>query len=102
MKISNEDTLRTAQISPVRPTNLESSATDGSDTATVPTSAATVSFSAAANDMSNAKAAIDDVPAERVAFVNSLKQQVEAGTYHVSSSDIADKIMQSAIADSQL
>jgi flagellar biosynthesis anti-sigma factor FlgM len=99
MKISSEESLRAAQIGPVRPTTINSSANSGTDATDAVSSAATVSFSSTAQDISNAKAAIDNVPAGREQFVSSLKQQVEAGTYNVSSGDIADMMLRRASAD---
>jgi len=75
------------------------SASGGTTQTNDATPAATVSFSSAAQDIATAKAAIDNVPAGREEFVNSLKQQVEAGTYNVSSSDIADMMLRRASAD---
>ena len=100
MKISNEESLRASQVGSVRPTTNTTSAASGNDQASEATPAATVSFSSAAQDISNAKAAIDNVPAGREQLVNSLKQQVEAGTYNVSSTDIADMMLRRASADS--
>jgi flagellar biosynthesis anti-sigma factor FlgM len=99
MKISNQESLRAAQIGSVGPTTSNATAAGGSTATNEATSAATVSFSAAAQDINTAKAAIDNVPAGREQFVNSLKQQVEAGTYNVSSGDIADMMLRRASAD---
>jgi flagellar biosynthesis anti-sigma factor FlgM len=99
MKISNEQSILASQVGTVSPTSNTSTATAGSNPSDDTTSAATVSFSNAAQDIANAKAAIDNVPAGREQFVNSLKQQVEAGTYNVSSSNIADMMLRRASAD---
>jgi len=99
MKISNDESLRASQIGPVGPTTNNTSASGGTTQTNDATPAATVSFSSAAQDIATAKAAIDNVPAGREEFVNSLKQQVEAGTYNVSSSDIADMMLRRASAD---
>jgi flagellar biosynthesis anti-sigma factor FlgM len=99
MKISNQESLRASQIGSVGSTTSNTSATSGNTDSNEATSAATVSFSTAAQDIATAKAAIDNVPAGREQFVDSLKQQVEAGTYNVSSSDIADMMLRRASAD---
>ncbi len=99
MKITNQEALRATQIGSVQSTNT-TSATSGNAQTNDATPAATVSFSSAAQDIATAKAAIDNVPAGREQFVNSLKQQVEAGTYNVSSSNIADMMLRRASADS--
>ena len=92
-------TQRTAPSTTTAPSG-DRTAASGNDQASEATPAATVSFSSAAQDISNAKAAIDNVPAGREQLVNSLKQQVEAGTYNVSSTDIADMMLRRASADS--
>jgi flagellar biosynthesis anti-sigma factor FlgM len=100
MKITSEESLRASQIGSVGPINNNTtSAAGGTNQSNEATPAATVSFSTAAQDISTAKAAIDNVPAGREQFVNSLKQQVEAGTYNVSSSNIADMMLRRASAD---
>ena len=43
--------------------------------------------------------AVNAAPDTRVALVDKLKAQVESGTYHVSSADIADQIVRRAQAD---
>jgi len=111
MKISNDDSIRTSPTTPIQPTALpgqsESNQTPYSSTQT-PTPAAQVELSAEAKALSASKAeaaqylaAVKAVPETRDDLVNKLKTQVESGSYHVTGTDIAEKILQRAAAERQ-
>jgi flagellar biosynthesis anti-sigma factor FlgM len=51
-----------------------------------------VSVSAAANEFGVARRAVSELPDVREAHVKRLQAQLQSGTYHVSSSDIAARI----------
>lgn len=102
MKISDAESTRASQIvgvsspqSTVDSTQAQSSAT-GSGSAP----AATVELSQSAQTINQARQAVDAVPDTRDDLVAKIKSQVDAGTYHVSSSDIADQMYRRAQADS--
>ena len=52
-----------------------------------------VSFSAAANELSVARMAMREIPDVRETRVIQLREQLNAGTYQVNSSDIAARIL---------
>ena len=61
--------------------------------------AAQVSISTTAEDIQRVKDVIAQLPDVREDRVQALKAQVESGTYHVSSEDIADLMIRRALAD---
>ena len=63
------------------------------------TSAATATFSDRAQQIARAKAAVAASPDTRDDLVNSLKTQVDNGTYNPSSSDIAEMMLRRHAAD---
>jgi len=63
-------------------------------------SAAMVSFSPQAQEIARAKEAVNATPDVREDLVNSLRDQVQAGTYNPRSEDIADMMMRRQAADS--
>ena len=105
MRITNEESLRASQITPVAPV-AGRAATTTTDTATAASPAASVELSAQAQAMAAAKAeaarfvpAVNAAPDTRDALVNDIKARVDAGTYNVSSADIADQMIRRAQAD---
>jgi negative regulator of flagellin synthesis FlgM len=64
--------------------------------------AATVSFSAQAQEIAKATAAVAAAPEIRTNLVNSLKARIDKGEYNVSGADIADMMMRRHDADSSL
>jgi negative regulator of flagellin synthesis FlgM len=66
------------------------------------TPAATVSFSAQAQEIAKATAAVAAAPEIRTNLVNSLKARIDKGEYNVSGADIADMMMRRQSADSSL
>ncbi len=101
MKISDNETLRAAQITPVAQTTSVSSAAKAASQAygKNATPAAQVEFSEQAQAIAVAAVAVDAAPDVREGLVARLKSQVDAGTYHVSSADIADQMLRRAQAD---
>jgi len=55
----------------------------------------TVAFSDFAKELSIAKTAVDQTPDVRQSRVDDIKQQMQAGTYNVTASQIADKLLNS-------
>ncbi len=101
MKISIEESARAAQLTPVVPVAGSQSQAE-QDAVAAPqtdTPAATATFSTQAQDISRAKAAVAAAPDVREDLVASIKQQVDSGTYKVSSSDIAEMMMRRSEAD---
>jgi len=97
MKISVTESTRAGQISGVNPTQ---SAAGNEDTINGGSPAATVELSPSAQTINAARQAVAAVPETRDDLVNRIKAQIDAGTYHVSSSDIADQMVRRAQADS--
>ncbi len=105
MKISSEESLRAGRIEPIKP--AQSGAVKSQPAATPGNGpAASVELSAKAQALSAAKAeaahylpAVQAAPETRDDLVSRLKSQIEAGSYHVSSADIADHIVRRAKAD---
>ena len=106
MKISNTESIRAGQIAPVSAAPSISPSNRTADSGNGAAPAATVELSAQAQALSAAKTeaarftpAVTAVPDTRDDLVASLKARVDAGTYHVSSSDIADQIVRRSQAD---
>ena len=106
MKISSEESQRASRIEPIAP--AQSGAAKAQPAARpVQSPAASVEVSAQAQAKAAVKAeaaqylpAVNAAPETRDDLVSRLKSQVEGGTYHVSSADIADQIVRRAKADS--
>jgi len=109
MKISNDESVRAAQIAPAQPpVSLSSLHQHKAGHKEVPTDtpAVHVEISAQAQALSASKAeaahylpAVQAAPETRDALVTSLKAQVEGGTYHVKGADIAEQILRRSAAD---
>ena len=109
MKITNDEAVRaSSSIDPVAAANrrVQSTAPAAKTAAPGVGPAAQIELSDRAQALSAARieassyvAAVNAVPETRAALVDKLKTQVESGTYHVSSADIADQIVRRAQAD---
>lgn len=109
MKITHDESNRAAQIAPTQA--LASVSKTGASPApyqglNTPAPAAQVELSAQAQALSASKAeaaqylpAVQATPDTRDDLVSKLKTQVESGSYHVSSTDIADQILRRSAAD---
>jgi len=100
MRIQGDESVRASQLLPSSPVSGQGTAgqtggTDSSDDSP----AATVDFSSQAQQIQNAKAAVNAVPDVREDLVASLKQRIDSGNYHVSASDIADMMLRRTSAD---
>ncbi len=105
MKISNEESLRATRIEPIAPAQSGPVKTPAT-AAPGEGPAAQVEISEQAKTLAATKAeaahflpAVQAAPDTHAALVDRLKTQVENGTYHVSSADIADQIVRRAQAD---
>ncbi len=108
MKITNGEAIRASSVESVAAANLRTQpATPAAKTAGPGAGpAAQIELSAQAKALSAAKTeaagylpAVHAAPDIRTSLVDKLKAQVESGTYHVSSADIADQIVRRAQAD---
>jgi negative regulator of flagellin synthesis FlgM len=101
MKISDSESLRASQVGSVR--SVSGPGTNGSlvgqDQSNGASPAATVELSSQAQTVASATGAVNAVPETRDDLVANLKAQIDAGTYSVSSSDIADQMIRRARAD---
>jgi len=61
--------------------------------------AASVELSSRAQEIQLAKQVVNNSPDTREELVQSLKSQIDNGTYHVTGGEIADLIMRRAYAD---
>ena len=110
MKISNDEAVRaSSSINPIAAANLRAQPTAPAAKTAGPGAgpAAQIEISDQAKALSAAKTeaasylpAVNAAPDIRTSLVDKLKAQVESGTYHVSSADIADQIVRRAQADS--
>ena len=107
MKITNDEAIRAASIDPISAPKLAPQ-TPGQGAAATPGAgpAAQIEISAQAKALGAAKTeassylpAVHAAPDIRTDLVSKLKTQVDSGTYHVSSADIADQIVRRAQAD---
>ncbi len=105
MKILQEEAvnaMRTGQVAGTAGVNQSAAPVQGTvDTsaAASESSAATVSFSSRAQDISKAQASVNAAPEVREDLVQSLKSRIDSGTYNVSGADIADMMMRRHAAD---
>lgn len=100
MRIQGDESARAAQVSSPAPvSNQTGSGSQTENTSDSSTPAATVNFSSQAQQIKSATAAVNATPDVREDLVASLKQKVDSGTYHVSSSDIADMMIRRTTAD---
>jgi len=99
VKISEQEVSRLLAYSPFERTG-STSRTATADTAVVRTApAASVEISGNAQEVRRVTDLIKQLPDVREDRVQALKAQIENGTYHVSSEDIADLIIRRALAD---
>ena len=105
MKISNIESARASQVTPISSTQGVASTTRTADAGNGATPAATVELSPQAQALAAAKTeatqyvpTVNAVP-DREAKIAELKSRIAAGTYQVSSSDIADQMLRRAQAD---
>ncbi len=101
MRITDTESLRAGQVSPVAPTQTITPQAKAAAQAygKGATPAAQVEFSAQAQAIAVAAVAVDAAPDVREDLVAKLKSQVDAGTYHVSGKDIAEQIVRRSQAD---
>ena len=107
MKITNDEAVRAAGVAPVAAVNprtpaataAKAAAPGAGPAAQIELSAQAQALSAAKTEAANYLPAVNAAPDIRTSLVDKLKAQVESGTYHVRSADIADQIVRRAQAD---
>src|SRR5690348_1359669 len=99
MRIQSNESARASLTPAVSPAANQQGHSNSAGSSAAGSPAATVDFSAQAQQIQNAKAAVDATPDVRQSLVDSLKQKVDSGTYKVSSSDIADMMLRRHAAD---
>jgi negative regulator of flagellin synthesis FlgM len=102
MKISTEEVTRLMAMMPSERGENRSQTvltSPSQNTYALYRKAAEVEMSLEAKEMQQVKKWVDQVPDVREARVRELKAQVDAGTYNVSSEDIADLMLRRIIAD---
>ena len=99
MKISEQEVSRLLSFSPTERTGRSSYAVVAEDRISQGERAAQVDISVAAQEVQRITQLINRLPDVREDRVQALKAQIENGTYHVSSEDIADLIIRRALAD---
>ena len=113
MKITNDEAVRAGSIESVAAANLrtqpaapvaKTAGPGAGPAAHIELSAQAQALSAAKTSAAKTEAvsylpAVNAAPDVRTSLVDKLKAQVESGTYHVSSADIADQIVRRAQAD---
>jgi flagellar biosynthesis anti-sigma factor FlgM len=105
MKISSEQAIRANAIDPIpatqsNPQKSTPTSTPGNGPAAiVDLSAQAQALTAAKSEAAGYLSAVKAAPDTRTDLVAKLKSQVDSGTYHVNSSDIADQILRRAQAD---
>jgi|GEM_PF-1229755 len=109
MKITNDEAIRARSIDPISAPKLQPHTPRPTAKTTVPGAgpAAKIEISEQAKALGAAAKteaavyvpAVNAAPDIRTALVDRLKSQVESGTYHVPSSDIADQIVRRVQAD---
>ena len=107
MKITNDEAIRASSIDPIsapKPTpqtpSQKTAATPGAGPAAqIEISAQAKALGAAKTEAASYLPAVQAAPDIRIDLVSKLKTQVDSGTYHVASADIADQIVRRAQAD---
>lgn len=99
MRISGEQSNAASRINSVNAPVASNSPAHAGVEDTGASSAATATFSARAQEISRAKAAVNAAPDTRDDLVNSIKDRVDAGTYNPSSDDIAEMMLRRHAAD---
>ncbi|MDR3711140.1 MAG: flagellar biosynthesis anti-sigma factor FlgM [Capsulimonadaceae bacterium] len=98
MRITGEQSNAASRINSVSGAHAPAAAQSGADESPM-SSAATATFSARAQEISRAKAAVNAAPDTRDDLVSSIKDRVDAGTYNPSSDDIAEMMLRRHAAD---
>ncbi|MEW6519944.1 MAG: flagellar biosynthesis anti-sigma factor FlgM [Thermodesulfobacteriota bacterium] len=62
----------------------------------------TVDLSSSSRDVQKMKEILDQTPAMRMEMIESLKKQIDEGTYQVDSRDIADKMLDELLSENKL
>ena len=108
MKITNDEAIRAAGVDPISVPKLQPHTPNPSHIVAAPGAgpAAQIEISAQAKALGAAKTeaasylpAVAAAPDIRTDLVSKLKAQIDSGTYHVASADIADQIVRRAQAD---
>ena len=102
MKSSTEEVTRLMALMPSERGNNRSQTvltSPSQNSSSLYQKAAEVDMSLKAKEMQQVKKWVDQVPDVREERVRELKAQVDAGTYNVSSEDIADLMLRRIIAD---
>ncbi|HLJ56770.1 MAG TPA: flagellar biosynthesis anti-sigma factor FlgM [Chthonomonadaceae bacterium] len=99
MKISEQEISRLLAYTPTDRVDRSSGVAVVDSPAARTSPAAQVEISTSAQDIQRIKDVIAQLPDVREDRVQALKAQVESGTYHVSSEDIADLMIRRALAD---
>ncbi len=99
MKISEQEVSRLLAYSPFDRLGSASQSVERGIAVVRTPEATRVDISGAAQEVRRVTELIKQLPDVREDRVQALKAQIEAGTYHVSSEDIADLIIRRALAD---
>ena len=108
MKITNDEAVRASSVDLIAAANLrtqpaapvtKTAAPGAGPAAQIELSDRAKALSAAKIEAASYLPAVNAAPDVRTSLVDKLKAQVESGTYHVSSADIADQIVRRAQAD---
>ena len=99
MQISEQEISRLLAYTPVERGRIDVATLDASTAVVRTTDAAHVDISTSAKEVRRITELIKDLPDVRADRVQELKAQIENGTYHVSSEDIADLMIRRALAD---
>ncbi|MBU0909777.1 MAG: flagellar biosynthesis anti-sigma factor FlgM [Proteobacteria bacterium] len=75
---------------------------EGGAESTGPSAADTVDLSSSSRDVQKMKEILDQTPAMRMEMIESLKKQIDEGTYQVDARDIADKMMDDLLSENQI
>jgi len=67
-----------------------------------PSAADTVDLSSGSRDVQKMKEILAQTPAMRMEMIESLKKQIDEGTYQVDARDIADKMMDDLLSENQI
>ncbi len=107
MKITNDEAIRASSIDPISLPKLQphtpkpgtTAAPGAGPAAQIEISAQAKALGAAKTEAAGYLPAVHAAPDIRTALVDKLKAQVDSGTYHVASADIADQIVRRSQAD---
>lgn len=108
MKITNDEAVRASSIDSIAAANqrtqpaapvTKTAGLGAGPAAQIELSAQAKALSAAKTEVATYLPAVNAAPDVRTSLVDKLKAQVESGTYHVSSADIADQIVRRTQAD---